>query len=253
MKQKFSQFALLGSGRVARHLQFYLKSLNLPVVLWSRNGDPRFNSFADLDPAARLQRALEESSHLLLAVSDRALPEFAELGGETRTRIHFSGAARLKGVFAAHPLMTFGDQLEDLDWYPLIPFVIDEGHTFNEVLPFLPNPHYALAPDQRPLYHALCSLAGNSTFLLWKQIGDEFENTLGLPRALLTPYLHQVVCNSSQYSEKNFTGPVARGDWATVKAHLQSLAARPGLKRAYESYLDSAEDVGIAVPEEALL
>ena len=253
MKNEFSQYALLGSGRLARHLQFYLKSLNLPVVLWSRDGDPRFNSFADLDPNARLLRVIENSSHILLAVSDRALTEFADLGGKSRTRVHFSGAARLNGVLAAHPLMTFGDQLEDLAWYPQIPFVIDEGETFSEVLPFLPNPNYALAPEQRPLYHALCSLAGNSTFLLWKQIGDEFEKTLGLPRALLSPYLHQVVANSSSYSEKNFTGPVARGDWSTVKAHLQSLGAKPDLKRAYEGYLNSAQDVGIAVPDEATL
>jgi 2-dehydropantoate 2-reductase len=249
MKQEFTQFALLGSGRVARHLQFYLKSLNLPVTLWSRNADPRFNSFADLDPVARLARTLQPASHVLLALSDRALPEFSQVGGAERVHVHFSGAAQIPGVFAAHPLMTFGEELEALEWYPQIPFIIDQGRSFADILPFFPNPHYPLPAEQRPLYHALCSLAGNSTFLLWKQIGDEFEKTLGLPRGLLSPFLHQVVANSSKYSDKNFTGPVARGDWPTVKSHLQSLDSKPGLKRAYESYLDSASAVGIQIPE----
>lgn len=249
MKRPFTQYALLGSGRVARHLHYYLESLNLPVALWSRNGDPKFNTHSEIAPAERLARTILPASHILIAVSDQALPQFAGIGGETRTHVHFSGTANVEGIEPAHPLMTFGENLETLDWYRKIPFIIEEGRTFSEILPGLPNPHYSLPREQRPLYHALCSLAGNSTFLLWKQIGDEFETTLGLPRSLLSPFLHQVVANSSKYSETNFTGPVARGDWGTVKKHLETLNEKPGLRRAYERYLGLADDAGFDVPE----
>jgi predicted short-subunit dehydrogenase-like oxidoreductase (DUF2520 family) len=251
-KKPFTSYALLGSGRLARHLHFYLKSLNLPVRLWSRNGDPDHNSFDDVIAETRLQRTLAGVSHVLFAVKDEALPDLAKiaLADSTRTVVHFSGAVRLDGVFSAHPLMTFRPELETLEWYPRIPFVLDEGVQLKDILPGLPNPSYNLSGAERPYYHALCSLAGNSTFLLWKQIGDEFERTLKLPRSLLSPFLHQVVANSSQFAETSFTGPVARGDWEVVKAHLDSLHRRPDLLQAYRQYLEIAEETGHQVPED---
>src|SRR5262249_14418317 len=153
---------------------------------------------------------------------------------------------------SAHPLMTFGTKLETLDWYRRIPFVIDEEADLATLLPGLPNPAHRLAAAERPYYHALCALAGNSTFLLLEQIGDEFEPSLKLPPALLTPCLHQVVANSSHYAEADFTGPVARGDWEVVRAHLDSLHRRPDLLQAYRYYLEVAEHAGHAVPEELL-
>jgi predicted short-subunit dehydrogenase-like oxidoreductase (DUF2520 family) len=96
-------------------------------------------------------------------------------------------------------------------------------------------------------------LAGNSAFLLWQQIGEEFERRLKLPRALLAPYLHQVVANALESAAPaNFTGPVARGDWQVVRAHLDSLHHRPDLLQAYRQYLEIAETSGHPVPENLL-
>ncbi|MBX3020753.1 MAG: DUF2520 domain-containing protein [Bdellovibrionales bacterium] len=248
----FKSYALLGSGRLSRHFSFYLQSLNLPVQLWSRNGDPSFNTYSDVDAEARLNRVLQSSSHVLLAVKDAAIQKLAQRVTPAHTAVHFSGAVRIPEAVSAHPLMTFGENLESLDWYRSIPFIIEEGHSFSALLPGLNNPHFALAAGQRAYYHALCSLAGNSTFLLWKQIGDEFERTLNLPRHLLAPFLHQVVANSSQFAETSFTGPVARGDWEVVKTHLESLARRPELLQAYRQYLEIAEHTGHPVPENLL-
>lgn len=246
-------YALLGSGRIARHLHFYLKSLNLPVVLWSRDGNPLFNSYSELDAHERCALAVAQTSHVLFAVKDDAVQSLSEPWlNSGKTLVHFSGALQLHKVAAAHPLMTFGAELEDLDWYRSIPFVTDEGSSLAELLPGLPNPSWQIPGGQKPLYHALCSLAGNASFLLWKNIGDEFEKTLGLPRHLLMPFLHQVVANSSQDSRGNFTGPVARGDWQTVRHHLDSLHSRPELLQAYRSYLELANSLGHPVPEAIL-
>jgi predicted short-subunit dehydrogenase-like oxidoreductase (DUF2520 family) len=251
-KKPFESYALLGSGRLARHLHFYLKSLNLPLLMWSRDNDPRFNSFQDVDGDERLAKVLDAGTHVLLAVKDAAIPELSARVSPVHTAVHFSGALRVPFVNSCHPLMTFGEEIEQLEWYRSIPFVIDEGADFGELLPGLPNPHFTLNPSRRSYYHALCSLAGNSTFLLWQQIGDEFERNLGLPRGLLAPFLHQVVANSSRYNEANFTGPVARGDWDVVKAHLDSLHQRPELLQAYKNYLQMAGQTGHPVPEALL-
>lgn len=236
----FTSYALLGSGRLARHLQFYLSQLNLPFCQWSRR---------DEDAEQKLTTLLKQSSHILLAVKDEAIPILAEKTLAKHTVVHFSGALNIPGTLNAHPLMTFGEQLGTLDWYKEIPFIIDEGVDFSTALPGLPNPHHALSPEKRQFYHALCSLAGNSTFMLWKMIGDEFENSLSLPRHLLSPFLHQVVVNSRHARKGDFTGPVARGDWNVVRSHIHSLDSEPALQAAYKSYLKLVSESGLNIPE----
>jgi predicted short-subunit dehydrogenase-like oxidoreductase (DUF2520 family) len=249
----FTGFALLGSGQIAKHLQFYISSLNLPLHIWSRNGDSRFNSFTDSSSDARLEKTVAGASHILLAVRDEAIVELgARFLNQDKVLVHFSGALSLPYIGTAHPLMTFGPRLENLNWYKAIPFVIDEGETFQRLLPGLTNPHWAISPETRALYHALCSLAGNASFLMWKQVGDAFETKLNLPRGLLEPFLHQVVVNATHSAGNSFTGPVARQDWGTVQSHLSSLNRSPELLQAYRNYLGLATSSGIKVPEALL-
>ena len=236
----FTSYALLGSGRMARHLDYYLTSLGLPFFKWSRR---------DFNAEQNLSEILSKSSHILLAIKDEALASMARRARPHQTVVHFSGALSIPDAFNAHPLMTFGEQLEALEWYRNIPFIVDEDVDFSAILPGLPNPHWGLSPEKRHFYHALCSLAGNSTFMLWKMIGDEFENSLHLPRTLLSPFLHQVVTNSSRARKADFTGPVARGDWEVVRSHMQSLDHDPALQSAYKSYLKLVSDAGLNIPE----
>lgn len=236
---EFRQFTLLGSGRLARHLSFYLESLNLPFVTWSRASDPL---------RRELLVAAENSSHILLAVSDSAVEEVAApLRGSGRVLVHFSGAMSVPEVFSAHPLMTFGSELRSLDWYRKIPFVVEPKVEFSSLLPGLPNPSFSLSRENKALYHALCALAGNSVHLLWQKISVEFAR-IGLDPAILRPYLHEVVENFSR--EENFTGPVARGDWTVVREHLRALACRDDLLKSYRGFLHLARNAGVALPKD---
>lgn len=251
MKSSFRQYALLGSGRLARHLAFYFHHLRLPFVTWSRRNEPQFNTFSEIDSAEdRLAKTLAESSHVLLAIKDEAIEEVANRIDFSFVRVHFSGARAIPDVVGAHPLMTFGEELMTPDTYRSVPFVVDEGHFFAEVLPGLPNPHFVLNPEKKTYYHALCSLAGNASYLLLQQIGEEFEKEFSLPRQLLQPYLEQVVANSTQSGRQNFTGPVARGDWTVVHNHLKAMGGHPALQSYYRSYLHLAEQNGANLPEE---
>lgn len=252
-KNNLKSYALLGSGRVAQHFGFYLKSLKLPVLRWSRAADPNFNSERDADAQERLRKVVRQSSHILFAVKDGAIAELSgPLHDSGKMLVHFSGALHIEHVHAAHPLMTFGPQLNKPAWYRQIPFVLDDDAELADLLPGLPNPSWKMAPQQRSLYHALCSLAGNSAYLLWSRVGDEFEKSLGLPRGLLLPLLRQVVANTSPARSENFTGPVARGDWEIVQRHLNVLNSRPELLKAYRSYLEFANALGHLVPEALL-
>lgn len=240
----FTSYALLGSGRVARNLEFYLNHLRLPVTTWSRHRDPEFKY---------LDMVIGSASHVLLAVSDPALIDLSKRILSSQVAVHFSGTASMPGVYCAHPLMTFGPDIQDLNWYQSIPFVIDRGVDFAQILPGLPNPSVEMNPEHRAYYHALCVLAGNSAFLLWQTIAREFAQRLGLPASILGPFLHQTVTNALQAdSPKRFTGPVAREDWQTVHAHLDVLSDQPMLLSAYRQFLKQAAIAGQNIPEALL-
>lgn len=266
-RTQFTSFALLGSGHVARHFAHYLTHLNLPFTSWSRREDPAF---------AKLEAVCAPASHILLAVSDSAIDTlyakfqsklhtkiYAELQAEhlggrrsgdvPKRFVHFSGSAFIDGVVAAHPLMTFGSGLRDEAWYRSIPFVVDQGVDFAEILPGLPNSSFALARERRSFYHALCALAGNSTFLLWQKIAAQFRDELALPAEVLAPFLNQVVTNALAPEARGMaTGPVARQDWDMVRAHLSSLRDHPSLAAAYRDFLNQAASGGQKIPEALL-
>jgi predicted short-subunit dehydrogenase-like oxidoreductase (DUF2520 family) len=185
-----------------------------------------------------------------LAVSDSAILQLSGATLAGQVVVHFSGSARVDGVYAAHPLMTFGADLQAPDWYLRIPFVVDKGVDFSKILPGLANMAAHLDPAGRALYHCLCALAGNSTFLLWQRIAIEFENSLQLPAGLMAPFLHQVVSNALHPSAEHMaTGPVARQDWNTVHSHLNSLAGKPQLLAAYRHFLEQSQSSGHKVPK----
>jgi predicted short-subunit dehydrogenase-like oxidoreductase (DUF2520 family) len=80
--------------------------------------------------------------------------------------------------------------------------------------------------DARPLYHAalahaanhLMALVGSSAELLREAGVDE-------PRTLLEPLLTAALDNALRSGDEVLTGPVARGDAETVRAHLLAVAA----------------------------
>ncbi len=222
-------YLVIGSGRLARHLQHYLTLESIPHEKWDRSsGDP-------LDPYVALAR------RVLLLIADDAIEDFLAryVNGEPPLWIHCSGSVITPLAHCAHPLMTFGDELYDLDTYRRIPFICDRGpRGFAELFEGLANPHTTIVPELRPLYHALCTLGGNFTTVLWLKVFREAERRLGIERELFLPYLEQVASNLA-HSRSPLTGPLARGDEHTIARHLETLAGDPfeGVYRAFvEAY-----------------
>ena len=102
-------YALLGGGRLARHMRHYLSLLHLPVSGWARDPKSALNSHAIDDARTRLRTTIERASHVLVLVSDAAIPEvirsYPFLRG--KTLVHCAGARSFPGIAGAHPLMTF--------------------------------------------------------------------------------------------------------------------------------------------------
>ena len=116
-----THYAILGGGRLARHMRHYFTLLGLPVSAWSRDAAPETNSHSTpkhrARPKERLEATLQPATHALLLVSDGAIADLISRYPflHQKTLVHCSGALSIPGVAGAHPLMTFGHELYALE------------------------------------------------------------------------------------------------------------------------------------------
>ncbi len=211
-------YLLIGGGRLARHLHFYLRSLDLNLQTWTRR-----------EPASELKLKLGMASHVLLAIPDREIETFiqAQLKSFNGIVVHFSGALATPLAKSAHPLMTFSDQLYSPEKYRAIPFIIEDSSEFSNVLPGFPNTSFKISADKKALYHAYCVMSGNFTTLLWEKFFSDLKVELGIPASAAEAYLKQIAANLVEVAEGNastvVTGPLVRGDLETVNKNLEAL------------------------------
>lgn len=227
-----SRILLIGSGRLARHLQFYLRSLDhLELLTWSR----RQNN------VAQLHALLPGVDMVALAIADSALADFTTMHQSLNPHIpwiHFSGASLVPGVTSYHPLMTFGQDFYDLEFYRHIPFVTEAEASWPAALKLTNSLHH-LPAEQKALYHSLCVLSGNFTTLLWLKAQAEFRK-LGLPPEILRSYAERGLRNVFEDPTRALTGPLVRRDQGTQTKNLQALGADPfadvyrAFQKAYE-------------------
>ena len=226
------EFGIVGDGRVARHFSHYFNLLGVPVRAWSRRA-----------PGPSPPDALASCHSVLLLIRDDAIVPFIETWPDLRSArlVHFSGSVATPLAEPAHPLMTFGPDLYDLDAYRAIPFVLEAGRTpFSELLPGLPNPWFAIPADQRPYYHALSVMAGNFSTLLWQKLFDEFEHRLGIPASAAHPYAARVAANVVEDAGRALTGPLSRHDIRTIASNLKALDGDP-FQAVYAAFVRAHE------------
>jgi predicted short-subunit dehydrogenase-like oxidoreductase (DUF2520 family) len=182
--------------------------------------------------AARLEQrgvALREDAELtLLCVPDAAIRDVAEgLSLGHGWIAHVSGATPLSALdphlnrFALHPLQTFtrarGPEQLDGAW-AAVSGESDEalGHGF-ELARTLGLQPFELADEARPVYHAGAAIASNYLVTLHRAASRLFE-AAGAPPEALVPLMTRTIENGFE-----LTGPIARGDWETVAAHVRAI------------------------------
>jgi predicted short-subunit dehydrogenase-like oxidoreductase (DUF2520 family) len=89
---------------------------------------------------------------------------------------------------------------------------------------------FPLADADKPLYHAGAAMASNFLVTLYRAAARLMEETDAPPEALV-PLMRRTIENGFA-----LTGPIARGDWSTVEAHLRALEERaPDLAPLYRA------------------
>ena len=178
---------------------------------------------------------------VLLCVPDTAIPEVALSKTLGRSWIgHVSGATPLSALdpherrFSLHPLQTFdrsGDPAQfDGAWAAVSGETEEARSVARELAEILGLRPFELADEDRTLYHAGAVFASNYLVTLQRA-----AVRLGVPAEALVPLMKRTIENGFQ-----LTGPIARGDWATVEAHKQAIRAeRPELEDLYETLAEA--------------
>ena len=95
---------------------------------------------------------------------------------------------------------------------------------------------FPLADEQRATYHAGAAIASNYLVTLRRAAGSLLE-AAGAPPEALDPLMRRTIENGFE-----LTGPIARGDWETVDAHVAAIRAdAPELEPLYTTLADADE------------
>ena len=193
--------------------------------------------------AARLrERGLgldaDDPELVLLCVPDRAIAEVAAATATGPWLAHVSGATPLAALdpharrFGLHPLQTFTRDrgAEQLDGaFAAITAETADAHRVGDWLArLLGLEPFTLADEKRATYHAGAAIASNYLVTLRRAAGSLLE-AAGAPPEALDPLMRRTIENGFE-----LTGPIARGDWETVNAHVAAIRAeRPELEPLY--------------------
>jgi predicted short-subunit dehydrogenase-like oxidoreductase (DUF2520 family) len=181
---------------------------------------------------------------VLLAVPDAHIAEVAHQVPIGPWVAHVSGATSLAALdphqrrFCVHPLQTLsldrGAEQLDGAW-AAITFETDDARLAAEWLAStLGLRAFPLADADKPLYHAGAAIASNFLVTLYRAAARLLEESSAPPEALV-PLMQRTIENGFV-----LTGPIARGDWTTVEAHLRALEERaPDLVPLYRALAEA--------------
>lgn len=219
-------YLIIGRGRLAKHLAYYLDLKNIPYLQWSR-----------IDSQQDLRRFLVLARVVFLAISDDAIEPFIKTHQLSPEKtVHFSGALATPLAQQLHPLMTFSHDLYEPEVYEKMSFISSQGATpLTDIIPELQNSHFIIPSGSESFYHALCVLGGNGTTLLWQTLIEQFQNKLAIPPEALWPYLEQIIKNLRHHTHTALTGPWVRNDLSTIQKNVHALQNHSSLQNLYHS------------------
>jgi predicted short-subunit dehydrogenase-like oxidoreductase (DUF2520 family) len=195
---------------------------------------------------------------VLLCVPDRAIADVAAEIHVGPWVAHVSGATPLSALepharrFSVHPLLSItkarGPEQLDRAWAAVTAEsegAQTVGFWVAETLGLRP---FALADENRVVYHAAAAIASNYLVTLMRVAGELFDSA-GVPPDGLEPLMRSVIDSGFE-----LTGPIARGDWETVERHLEAIReSRPDLAELYVALARAtAEVAGQEIPPDTV-
>ena len=222
-------YLIIGNGRLAKHISNYFHLLEIPYLNWCRKSN---------EPLVPL---IKQSNKILVLINDDEIENFIiqnKIGSENKTWIHCSGYLSTPLAESAHPLMTFTNELYNLEIYKQVPFITEKGRkSFGELFPELQNSSFEIDKEQKPLYHAWCVMSGNFTTILWQRFFEILEAQFLINKQFAFPYFN-MIANNLIKSGSPLTGPLGRGDKVVIEKNLLSLKGDP-FEEIYSAFVNA--------------
>ena len=182
----------------------------------------------------------EDADLVLLCVPDSAIAGVAAAIPPGPWIAHVSGATPLTVLagherrFGLHPLQTFtrarGPEQLDGAWGAVTAehdAARERAHWLAGCLGLRP---FDIRDESRVMYHAGAAMASNFLVTLYRAAARLLESAGAPPEALL-PLMRRTIDNGFE-----LTGPIARGDLATVDAHVAAIhQSAPDLEALYRA------------------
>lgn len=250
---------IVGAGRMAQALGRLLRERSgVPVVIASRTKKSAETAAAWIGGAAVPLEELTKAKRLLIAISDDGLPEvasrLADLGLQGAMVLHTCGSQGPEtllelsksgnAVGVLHPLQTVPSATEGVAALPGSAFAVAgdaEAVAWAETLvELLGGTCLRIEAGRWPLYHAAAVMACNYQATLVDAALELLEQA-GLSRTAalgaIAPLVRSTTANVLRLGpDAALTGPIQRGDAATVRAHRTALCtARQETSALYSS------------------
>jgi predicted short-subunit dehydrogenase-like oxidoreductase (DUF2520 family) len=240
--RELDSIAIVGPGRLGTALAAALRAAGLDV----RGPLGRGESPGD-------------ATIVLLCVPDAEIPAAAAAIEKGPLVGHCSGATGLEALgdheaFGLHPLMTVAAGAEPgvltgagAAVAGSTPRALATAMALARAAGMTPT---TVADVDRPAYHAAASIASNFLVVL-ENAAERLADTAQVDRELLVPLARAAVENwASRGAVNALTGPIARGDEATVARQREAVAERaPDLLPLFDALADATRQ--LATPPEA--
>ena len=239
--------AVIGTGRVGSVLGAALKHAGHRIVSCTAISDVsqlRAQSLLPGVPIKQIDEALQDCDLALFAVPDDVLPTLIDGIATTKSISPGTFVVHTAGRFAddvfdplttlgclplaLHPVMTFTGTSVDLNRLAGCPFGVTAPEPIRAVAEALVveiggDPVW-VPRDARVLYHAALAFGSNYLMTLVNETVDLLASAgVENPTDLIAPLLSASLDNALRDGDQALTGPVVRGDAATVVAHLRAL------------------------------
>ena len=248
-KRPLNNFAIIGAGMVGTAIGFLLKKTGYKVI-----------AIADKSPAA-LKRALQytggeafrnpreavqEADCILITTPDDAISSACQKIAlcpaiKGKFVFHMSGAGGLDllesakkagaAVASIHPLQSFSSIDQAIQNIPGSYFAITAAKKAQKpaknIVRDLGGIPLFISSDQKPLYHAAACFASNYLVSLMNAVESIYQ-AIGLnekdAKAAYLPLVYGSLKNIEKSgSIHSLTGPIARGDFGTIKKHITAI------------------------------
>ena len=237
--RELDSIAIVGAGRLGTALAAALRAAGCPVLGPLGRG-------AELDGAGIVLLCVPDGE---IATAAAAVPPGPLVG-------HCSGATGLDALtphegFSLHPLMTVpagaGPEVFAGAGCAVDGATPDARAAAERLAAALGLRAARVTDEDRAAYHAAASIASNFLVTL-EGAAERLAATAGVDRELLAPLVRAAVENwAARGAEGALTGPIARGDEATVQRQRAAVAERaPDLLPLFDALAEATRELAAA-------